>query len=251
MAAPINRSGGPRFDLPHTTQTPSEVLRSLGIGDLSGLTKLMGTPPPLPAFLDTAGEPIDPNLGRGEPLELIEHRRIRILSNYWHAGWERAHPAMQLRTEAHRRLCAAADALPDRFGFAVFDAYRPLVLQAELYDAAYSDSTLPEGFVAEPIADRTTPPPHSTGGTVDCTLTIDGVPLALGTNFDDFSDLAWANAFETIESPDRELRRLLYWSMQAAGFVVLHCEWWHFEFGTRRWAAITGEAPRYSRADPL
>jgi zinc D-Ala-D-Ala dipeptidase len=248
VAAPRTVAGGPRFDLPHTTQTPTEVLRVLGIKDLSAL---IGLPPELPAFLDTSGDPIDPLLGADEPLELIAHRRIRILSNYWHAGWELAHPAMQLRTEAHARLCAAADALPERFGLAVFDAYRPLFLQAELYDAAYSDTMLPEGFVAEPIADRSTPPPHSTGGTVDCTLTIDGIPLALGTDFDDFSDAAWAGALESTQSPDRELRRLLYWTMHAAGFVVLHCEWWHFEFGTRRWAALTGQPSRYSRADPI
>jgi D-alanyl-D-alanine dipeptidase len=36
--------------------------------------------------------------------------------------------------------------------------------------------------------------------------------------------------------------------MRSGGFVVLHCEWWHFEFGTRRWAAITGNAPRYGAA---
>lgn len=250
MGAPINTAGagGPRFDLPHTTQAPSEVLRALGIGDLS---ILIGTPLALPSFVDASGDPVDPSLGAAEPLELIEHRRIRILSNYWHAGWERAHPAMQLRSEAHNRLCAAADALPDRFGLAVFDAYRPLVLQAELYEAAYSDCTLPEGFVAEPIADRSTPPPHSTGGTVDCTLTIDGIPLALGTDFDDFSNAAWAHSCEGSATPDRELRRLLYWTMQSVGFVVLHCEWWHFEFGTRRWAAITGQPARYSRADPV
>jgi zinc D-Ala-D-Ala dipeptidase len=247
VAAPINVAGGPRFDLPRTTQSPTEVLHALNIEDLS---VLIGNPNPLPSLVDVSGESVDPNRVFEEPLELIEHRRIRILSNYWHAGWERARPSMQLRTEANRRLCSAADALPERFGLAVFDAYRPLELQAELYHAAYGDSTLPEGFVAEPIAERTTPPPHSTGGTVDCTLTIDGIPLALGTDFDDFSDLAWTHACEAQATPDRELRRLLYWTMHAAGFVVLHCEWWHFEFGTRRWAAITNQSARYSRADP-
>ena len=36
--------------------------------------------------------------------------------------------------------------------------------------------------------------------------------------------------------------------MSSSGFVVLHCEWRHFEFGTRRWAAITGNQPRYGPA---
>ena len=47
-----------------------------------------------------------------------------------------------------------------------------------------------------------------------------------------------------------EFADLLYQSMRSAGFVVLHCEWWHFEFGTRRWAAITGNQPRYGPAHP-
>ncbi len=95
--------------------------------------------------------------------------------------------------------------------------------------------------------------PHTTQPTtaVLSALGIDGIPLELGTDFDDFSDLAWTNACEVTATPDRELRRLLFWTMHDAGFVVLHCEWWHFEFGTRRWAAITSQPARYSRADPL
>jgi D-alanyl-D-alanine dipeptidase len=28
----------------------------------------------------------------------------------------------------------------------------------------------------------------------------------------------------------------------AQGFVVLAEEWWHFEYGTRLWSALTGES---------
>jgi D-alanyl-D-alanine dipeptidase len=202
----------------------------------------------LPAFADPTYPPVihpDP-----EPLVPLAHRRIRVLSNYWHAGWAHAVPTTWLRAEAMERLGHAANALPDRLGLAVFDAWRPLSLQAELYDAAYAEPGLPEGYVAEPIPDPATPPPHLTGGTVDLTLTLDGTPLALGTGFDDFTDRAAAASLEAEPGPSRELRRLLYRTMRGAGFVVLHCEWWHFEFGTRRWAAITGNEPRYGPAQP-
>ena len=51
------------------------------------------------------------------------------------------------------------------------------------------------------------------------------------------------------KSIDRDLRRWLYWSMTEAGFVVLNCEWWHFEYGTRRWGAIRGNDPLFGPAE--
>ena len=85
---------------------------------------------------------------------------------------------------------------------------------------------------------------------MDVTLTWKGRPLALGTPFDDFSDAAAADALEASPCSERELRRLLYWTMRAEGFVVVDCEWWHFEHGTRRWAALTGHSPKYGAAHP-
>ena len=73
-------------------------------------------------------------------------------------------------------------------------------------------------------------------------------PLGLGTGFDDFTDLAAADALEIKESINRDLRRWLYWSMTETGFVVLNCEWWHFEYGTRRWGAIRGKDPLFGPA---
>jgi zinc D-Ala-D-Ala dipeptidase len=218
----------PRFDVPRTTERPADAQ------------------PPLPELTDPEKAPV--NFPSNEPLAPIVHRRIRVLSNYFHAGWENASIGMWLRESALQRLVTVADALPPRLGLAVFDAYRPLPLQAELYDAAYGDSRLPPGFVSEPVSDPTTPPPHLTGGTVDLSLTIDGIALALGTDFDGFTAKAETVSLEMTPGPDRELRRFLVHRMRAKGFVALHCEWWHFEYGTRRWAAIKGVDPIYGPA---
>jgi zinc D-Ala-D-Ala dipeptidase len=258
MNAPRNVTGGPRFDRPLTTCTPHEAAVQLGL-DQRDFANLIGDPAPLPKLIESIRTPLSETAANNdEPLVSLQHRRVRLLSNYFHAGWEHAEPTGWLRAAAAKRVYAAADSLPDRFGLAVFDAYRPLLLQAELFNAAYSDSDLPPGFVAEPIAELTTPPPHSTGGTIDCTLTIDGIALSLGTAFDDFTDQAWTGALETDASSafdgstfDRDLRRLLYWTMHQVGFVVLDCEWWHFEYGTRRWAGINGAEAIYGRADHL
>lgn len=230
--------GPERFLLPCYTQPADEVVHRCRFG--------LAPQQPLPALADPeyprVTNPVD------EELVPLAHRRIRVLSNYWHAGWDAALPSTWLRAEAFDRLSHAAEHLPERLGLAIFDAWRPLALQAELYDAAYHEPGLPAGFVAEPIADPGTPPPHLSGGTVDLTLTLDGTPLALGTGFDDFTSAAFADSLEHVPGAARELRRLLYSAMREAGFVVLHCEWWHFEFGTRRWAAITGNDPKYGPA---
>jgi D-alanyl-D-alanine dipeptidase len=185
-----------------------------------------------------------------EPMVPVAHERIAVLENYRKAGWEQARAGTWLRRGAFDRLVRVAEALPERWGICVFDAWRPLGLQEELYEAAYGNPGLPPGFISVPDSDPTTPPPHLTGGTVDCSLTLDDIPLGLGTAFDDFTRCAQANILEDQPSADRELRRWLYFSMRTVGFVILDCEWWHFEYGTRRWASVTGRKPLYGPASP-
>jgi len=216
---------------------------------LDGLHDDLLTPmrcPPIGALHEPATMPPAPLHADGdEPLVRPDHRRIRLLAPYFHEGWQHARPDTWIRAGLAERLGAVADALPAGFGLAVFDAWRPLALQAELFDAAYGDNRLPPGFIADPDPDPTTPPAHLTGGAVDLTLTWHAAPLALGTSFDDFTALAAADALEWHPGTSRDLRRLLIAAMRSAGFIVLDIEWWHFEWGTRRWAAIRGERCRY------
>ncbi len=230
----------PNFTWPALSSPPARVLAEAGVD--------VDVQRPLPELIEPALPPVDAPVD--DPLIEVAHRRIRVLANYWHAGWIHARPDCWLRSTAMARLGAVADRLPPRWGLAVYDAWRPLELQAELYAAAYADARLPAGFVAPPVSDPRRPPPHLTGGTVDLTLTLDGTPLALGTDFDGFTPQAAAAALEATPGPERELRRMLFWAMRAEGFVLLGFEWWHFEYGTPRWAAITGAAPLYGPAEP-
>ncbi len=189
-----------------------------------------------------------------EPLVPIEHERIVHLDSYRAAGWFNVEPGTWLRRAVADRVQQAATSLPEPWGLGVFDGWRSLALQTELYQHTYVDpATAPEGlaagFLAEPCNDRAEPPPHTSGGSVDLTLTFEGTALQLGTDFDAFTDEAHTAAFETFDGMVRTLRRVLYWTMRAQGFVVLDQEWWHFEHGTRRWAAITDQRPCYDRAD--
>ena len=215
---------------------------------------------PIPELLsDTSGEQLplvgDDADGSDEPLIEIRHPRVRVLGSYFHSGWPYSLPEAFMRQGAALRLVNAVDDLPEGFGLAVWDAWRDPRLQSELHALAYADGTLAPGFVNPPSENPATPPPHATGGTVDLTLTWHSVPLNLGTRFDEFADAAHARSLESVADGDplavsRDLRRLLRAVMWKAGFVQLDCEWWHFENGTRLWAAVKGKAPRYLATSP-
>jgi D-alanyl-D-alanine dipeptidase len=223
-------------------------------------TSALGSPaPPAPLTVPNhepiVASEITSSSATSDPLvALVDGDGLTLTHAYHRKGWPGTHATAYARASIVPRLDRMIRALPDQFGLAIFDAWRPLALQAALHDAACADPQLPAGFVAEPCADPTAPPPHLTGATLDLTLTFDGQPLALGTGFDDFTDAAHADHFEQAlpgspESMVRDARRLLTGAMHAAGFVVLHAEWWHFEYGTRYWAAVTGHPPKFGPAD--
>jgi D-alanyl-D-alanine dipeptidase len=178
------------------------------------------------------------------------HPKIDVVPHYALGGWANAIDDCWLRSGVATRLCAAADALAEPFGLVVYDGWRQRVLQEELYLTALADPSIPPGLFAEPSRDDERPAPHESGGAVDLALTVNGVAVAPGTDFDDTTPQAFAAALEDAPGPDRDARRLLYWVMRDAGFVVYEGEWWHFEYGTRRWAAIVNRSPIYGATRP-
>ena len=230
----------PRFDEPNYTVRAATVFADAAptIPDGGALPTLRD--PDAPDVLDP----------HPEPLVLVEHHRIRVLSSYWHAGWTTAIASTWLRAGAFERLTAVADSLPDRWGLAIFDAWRPLELQRDLYDAAALTPDLEPGCMALASDNPTTPPPHVSGGAVDLTLTLDGTPIAPGTGFDDTTVRARAAHLEDVPGPDRHIRRALFHAMVSQEFVIHEGEWWHFEYGTGRWAVITGNNPLYGPTSP-
>ncbi len=143
----------------------------------------------------------------------------------------------------------------------VYDGYRPICVQQFLWDyykkeVVEKNPNLSEEeinfktsfFVSKPSLDVERPSLHNTGGAVDVTLiSLNGDKLDMGTDFDDFSDKAWSNHFETFEKNIvvRDNRRILYYSMLEEGFTNLPSEWWHFDYGTKFWAYFKNEDALY------
>lgn len=151
------------------------------------------------------------------------------------------------RVEASLRRRSTESA---QYALLVFDGYRPAAVQHDLFAEylrrlqATSGVTHDQAaawartFVSQPDGVY----PHGTGGAVDLTLTINGAEAWMGTGFDDFEEKSrrdWYVNHPPTTATDRAAlshRTLLFEEMRAAGFVGLESEWWHFEYGTDRWA---------------
>jgi zinc D-Ala-D-Ala dipeptidase len=118
---------------------------------------------------------------------------------------------------------AAAQAFLRRyqFGLKIWDAYRPVAVQAKLWQAARNSD-----YVANPEIGVGSL--HSWGVAVDATL-VDtwNRPVRMPSDFDDFTPAAmWRYAGH---HPDiRAHVHLLQTAMRNAGFWGLRTEWWHF-----------------------
>jgi D-alanyl-D-alanine dipeptidase len=122
---------------------------------------------------------------------------------------------------AERLARAAAVLRKQGFRLLIFDCYRPLSVQRELWKA------MPRrGFVADPA----TGSHHNRAAAVDLSLAGPaGGPVEMPTAFDAFGPKARAWATDGVSARARQHRDLLREAMTAAGFAVNPAEWWHFD----------------------
>lgn len=188
-----------------------------------------------------------------EMVDLAEYfpTEFYVESAYYRQGITGAAKQCMVRLGVAKRLEKAMKLLPQSLTFKVFDAWRPIAVQAELYaqyrncvqerhpnwSAAQIDAETAQ-FVSAPRWDMDFPAVHSTGGAIDLTLADKrtGLEADMGTAFDDFTPQSHTIAFEGADNERvRENRRLLYWVMTEAGFVNLPSEWWHYDYGDSFW----------------
>ena len=107
----------------------------------------------------------------------------------------------------------------------IFDGFRPLEVQKFMFDA-FPSSDPNDGFVSNPDGGVT---PHCRGVAVDLTLCdAEGNELEMGTDFDEFSDLAFHNC-QKISAAAQKNRLLLLDLMTSAGWDFYSKEWWHYQ----------------------
>lgn len=117
----------------------------------------------------------------------------------------------------------------------IWDAYRPIEVQQFMYDKFPSED--PQGgFVSNPLTGST---PHCRGVALDLTLCdLDGNELEMGTNFDEFSAIAFHRNNE-VSAEAQKNRLILLGIMTLAGFDFYSNEWWHYQlFDVRKYSII-------------
>ncbi len=114
--------------------------------------------------------------------------------------------------------------------FKIFDGFRPLEAQKFMYEKFSGD------FVSNPQTGST---PHCRGVAIDLTLIdLRDRELEMGSDFDEFSPLAFHNC-EEISEEAKKNRRLIFDIMQEAGFDFYSKEWWHYQlFEPRKYQVV-------------
>lgn len=205
-------------------------------------------------------------LRRGSAAVVVDGIEGAVLDHtYFRRGLEGCFPRMYLREAVRESLEEAAKTLRPARGLFLFDAFRTTGCQASLFRTFYADIQrqhpdwdeprwLAETrkYVANPAEkSRFAVSPHNSGGAVDLTLHRDGVPLAMGTGFDETTAASETTFFEAPFRPGlgyteaqwetfRAHRRILYHAMTRAGFVNYRDEWWHYDLGDCLWAQECG-----------
>lgn len=157
-----------------------------------------------------------------------------------------------VRASLAERLEAADAALPPGIRLRVIEGYRPLDVQRAIV-ASYAAEVRahhPHASAAEleVLTSRFVSPvevaPHVAGAAVDLTLVdVCGDELDLGTEIDatpEQSDGRCYFAADGIGADARAHRDLLAAVLGAQGLVNYPTEWWHWSFGDRYWALMTG-----------
>lgn len=129
--------------------------------------------------------------------------------------------APRLRYGTVKKLRTVCEKLADAgYRLVIWDGWRPAAAQWKLWNIC-PDPT----YVSNPNKGYSS---HTRGGTVDITLLrLDGAPVEMPTDFDDFSKAADLD-FSDVSAEAAKNAQLLQDIMKQCGFKPYKAEWWHF-----------------------
>lgn len=216
--------------------------------------------------IEDCGEPLVPLANYGVFAFESPHAYVQAGAPYG------AQSPFVLRKTVADKLLAAHTALQAQkpgWKIRIFDGYRPVAVQA--YMVAYTfieiaraqgvDPMQVSGEEKEAILQKVyriwsppnqnplTPPPHSTGAALDCTLEDEkGQVVDMGSPIDLNADISNPDYFATRDMALHARRRLLRDILEAQGFRIQPDEWWHFSYGDQSWVLHEQRAGRDIKA---
>ncbi len=176
---------------------------------------------------------------------LIDYSRKQIANTSPHFA--------KVRASVAEKLLRARSLLPRGIDFYIKEGYRSPKQQRCSYEKVtdYIRKAYPkmneQNILGE--TNKLCAPPevasHPTGGALDVTL-LDkesGTELFLGTEYNavpiETCNATFLDA-ENISAQEKGLRDILRIAMESAGFICYPPEWWHWSYGDKYWAVVTG-----------
>lgn len=157
-----------------------------------------------------------------------------------------------IRAYTYDLLKQARRHLPENCHFVIYEAYRPMSAQVELWNGVVTrlsrqhphldvDSeefiAMCDVFAANPYRQGSG---HQSGAAVDISLVDDsGAEYDMGGEVRGFDNTADFDCPE-ISAQARKNREILREALAKVGMVNYPSEWWHYSFGDRLWARLTG-----------
>ncbi|WP_043626773.1 M15 family metallopeptidase [Nonomuraea candida] len=194
----------------------------------------------------------------GEPLvDLRDEKTIRLDARLADPAGAYAH----VRLGVGDRLAAAQAQLPRGLRLLLVEGHRPAFLQERYFTGCLSRMRdahpgWPADLLRAEAGKYVSPPetaPHVAGGAVDVTLCApDGTELPMGTEVNatppEHGEECYTDS-PAISAEARGNRKALITAMTATGFVNYPTEWWHWSYGDRYWAYLTGAS--HARYGPI
>ena len=167
---------------------------------------------------------------------------------------------IKVRKTVYKKLLQAQTLLPKNLFFCVYEGYRPLECQEEIfikkfaqlyqqnpqkpYEKLFQQTTR----VVSPVVNLNGSiniPPHSTGAAVDVYLVnADEEPIEMGIHpkdsFEDVNGILCATDSEKISKEAKLNRQIMATALKKVDFVNYYTEYWHWSYGDRFWAYHTG-----------
>lgn len=155
----------------------------------------------------------------------------------------------RIRTVIRLKLEVAAASLPKGISLMLYEAFRTRTRQCALWKPVFErikdekpDWT--DGQIFRHASNWVSPPNgfgsgHQAGAAIDITLaTSAGDELDMGAAIQTFGPETMTDA--QVSGAAQERRDLLVETLAAQGLVNYPAEWWHFSYGDRLWAEVTG-----------
>ena len=158
----------------------------------------------------------------------------------------------RLRVGVMDRLRTASGHLPEDYRLCWVEGHRASEIQAFYFESyrsqlLASDPDLSNEQVHLLASRYVSPPeiaPHVSGAAIDLTLCdADGVELDLGTPINASPEESAGRCYfdAPVRAEARHHRTILSDALVAGGLVNYPTEWWHWSYGDRYWALMTGQ----------